>query len=146
MNVSEFLAKTGFRSHGTVANSWDAFKPDGTVLMQLWQAPGQRVKDHANQNAYLRVRCLDALHYADNKQRQAVGYAGRLRAIEAIEAGSRGFAALSAPPSDKHGPGLWAKYADLTRVFPIRAVERADDGNVFAVLGRPVEAAAKSQS
>jgi hypothetical protein len=138
MNVSEFLAKTGFRSHGTVANSWDAFKPNGTVLMQLWQGPGQRVKDHENQDVYLRVQCLDSVHFAENRQRQAVGYAGRLRAIQAIESGVKGFAALSAPPSDKHGPGLWAKHSDLSRVYPIIGTERDQNGNVYALLGKPV--------
>jgi hypothetical protein len=138
MNVSEFLAKTGFRSHGTVVNSWDAFKPDGTVLMQLWQAPGQRKKDHKNQDVYLRVECLNAAHFAENKQRQAVGYAGRLRAIKAIESGTQGYAALSAPPSDKHGPGLWAKHSDLSRVYPIIGIEHDQDGNAFALLGKPV--------
>jgi hypothetical protein len=146
MNVSEFLAKTGFRSHGTVANSWDAFKPDGTVLMQLWQAPGQRVKEHKNPDVYLRVRCLDAIHYAENKQRQVVGYAGRLRAIHSIESGVKGYAALSSPPADKHGPGLWAKHSDLSRVYPILGIEREEDGNVFVALGKPVEAGAMGQA
>ena len=138
MSVTEFLKAIGFRSHGTVANSWDAFRADGTVLMQLWTGPNQRVHTHDIEGAYLRVRCLEAAHYADNSERQAVGYAGRLRAIRAVEEKKQGYAALSSPPGDVHGPGLWAKHANLTRVYPILTTERGATGDVFVILGRPI--------
>lgn len=133
MNLTEFLSSTAFRSHGTVTNSWGAFRPDGSVLMQLWTAPGQRVKDHPIEGTHLRVRCFDAAHNAENQHRQTGGYGGRVGAIEAVLAGTRGFAALSSPPSDKHGPGLWAKDADIGRVCPILAIERNEGGDIFAV-------------
>ena len=142
MNLTEFLDSTGFRSHGTVTNSWDAFRPDGTVLMQLWTAPGQRLKDgHDIAGAYLRVRCFDAAHHAVNEVRQAVGYAGRLRAIHAVEAGVTAYAALSSPPSDKRGPGLWAKHADLGRVYRVLGIERPEGCDIFAILGGPISVA-----
>lgn len=86
--------------------------------------------------AYLRVKCLDAARWKENGQRQAVGYAGRQKSIEAIRGGAKGFAALSAPPSETvHGPGVWARYADLDRVFPVLDLEQAENGNIFTILG-----------
>jgi len=138
MSVTELLKSNGFRSHGTVTNSWDAFREDGTVLMQLWTGPDQRIHNHAIEGAYLRVRCLDALRHSENAQRQAVGYAGRLRAIKALEEKTTGYAALSSPPGDKHGPGLWAKHANLSRVYPVLATEHEPNGDVFVILGKPL--------
>ena len=141
MNIKEFHARHGLKAYGTVANSWDAFGSTGVVLMQLWQAPKQRVREHAIPGAYLRVRCFDAAHSEANGQRQAVGYAGRHKSIEAIKQGAKGFAALSAPPTEvEHGPGVWAKYADLQRVFPILGIESAGNGDIFAILGAGVPA------
>jgi len=140
MNLSEFLAKLGYTSYGTVANSWDAFSESGSVLMQLWHSPGQRIRAHTIPGAYLRVCCFNKLHYEANSQRQTVGYAGRLKAIKAIEGGAAGYAAISAPPTDRHGPGVWAKYANLERVYPILSVEHSPDGDVYAILGTPISA------
>jgi hypothetical protein len=122
MTITEFLKTTGFKPYGSVVNSWDSFNEAGSVLMQLWQAPGQRVRDHALPGAYLRVCCFDAEHHATKGQNQQVGYAGRLQAIAAVEAGAKGYAALSSSPIDKRGPGFWAKYADLKKVYPILSV------------------------
>lgn len=141
MTITEFLRTTGFKPHGSVVNSWDSFNGAGSALMQLWQAPGQRVRDHALPGAYLRVCCFNAEHRSTKGQNQPVGYAGRLRAIAAIEAGAKGYAAISSPPSDKHGTGVWAKYANLTKVYPILSVERSTTSkDVFVVLGRPIAA------
>jgi hypothetical protein len=139
MTITEFLKATGFKPYGSVVNSWDSFNEAGSALMQLWQAPGQRVRNHALPGAYLRVCCFNAEHRSAEGQNQQVGYAGRLRAIAAVEAGARGFAALSSPPNDKRGSGVWAKYADLTRVYPILSIERQRESeDVFVVLGSPV--------
>lgn len=139
MTITEFLKTTGFKPYGSVVNSWDSSSASGSVLMQLWQAPGQRVRDHALPSAYLRVCCFDAEHYSTEGQNHPVGYAGRLQAIAAIEAGAKGYAALSSPPSGQRGPGFWAKYADLKKVYPILSVERPSTcKDVFVVLGSPI--------
>lgn len=80
MNNTEFFATHGFKPHGTVANSWDAFSSDGAVVLLLWGEPNQRVRDHEIAGAYLRVRCFSAEHHAASARQQAVGYAGRLKA------------------------------------------------------------------
>jgi hypothetical protein len=141
LNITEFLSKVGLKSHGTVVNSWDAFGPGGVFFMQLWQGPDQRIRNHPNPSVYLRVRCFDAAKHAENAQRQAVGYAGRLRAIRSIEEGAVGFSAMSLPPGGARGPGVWAKHADLDRVYPILEIERAESGDMFALLGTPVPSA-----
>ena len=107
--------------------------------MQLWQESNQRVRDHAIPGAYLRVRCFHAQGYAETGADRAVGYAGRDKAISALEAGARGYAALSSPPDGKRGSGVWAKYADLSRVYPVLAVERPTaGGDIYVILGTPI--------
>ena len=143
MTITEFLTNVGFKPYGSVVNSWDSFNDVGSVLMQLWQEPGQRVRDHAVPGAYLRVRCFDAMHHANKNH--AVGYAGRLLAIKSLEAGTKGYAALSSPPDGKRGPGVWAKHADLTKVYPVLAVERSGNtDDVFVILGNPIVTSAIS--
>lgn len=139
MTITEFLKTTGFKPYGSVVNSWDSSNASGSILMQLWQAPGQRVHDHAHPGAYLRVCCFDAEHYSTEGHNHPVGYAGRLQAIAAIEAGAKGYAALSSPPNGQRGPGFWARYADLGKVYPILTVERSPTSkDVFVVLGSPI--------
>lgn len=139
MTITEFLTNVGFKPYGSVVNSWDSFNDVGSVLMQLWQEPGQRVRDHAVPGAYLRVRCFDATHYTNDGKSHAVGYAGRLQAIKSLEAGTKGYTALSSPPGGKRGPGVWAKHADLTKVYPVLAVERpGNTADVFVILGNPI--------
>lgn len=134
MTITEFLTNAGFKPYGSVVNSWDSFNDTGSVLMQLWQEPGQRIRDHAVPGAYLRVRYFDAIHHAKEGKNHAVGYAGRLLAIKSLEAGTKGYTALSSPPGGKRGPGVWAKYADLTKVYPVLAVERPDNtADVFVI-------------
>lgn len=141
MTITEFLKTSGFKPYGSVVNSWDSTNTSGSVLMQLWQAPGQRVRDHKLPGAYLRVCCFDSEHYSTEGQRHAVGYAGRLQAIAAIESGVKGYAALSSPPNGQRGPGFWAKYADLNKVYPILSVERPSTSkDVFVILGSPIAA------
>jgi hypothetical protein len=139
MTNTEFLAKAGFKPYGTVQNSWDSFNGAGTVLMQLWQESGQWIRDGAETGVYLRVCCLRAANHDKKGKDQSVGYAGRLRAIEALEGGRRGYAAMSSPPEDNRGPGVWAKHADLKKVYPILAVERSKGSDdIFVILGRPI--------
>lgn len=141
MTVTEFLRSTGFKPYGSVANSWDSINEAGSVLMQLWQAPGQRIREHALPSAYLRVRCFDAESHAIKGDTQRVGYAGRKRSIETLEAGGRGYAVLSAPPTGLRGPSVWAKHADLSRVYPILKVERSETSDdVFVILSTPIAA------
>lgn len=143
MTITEFLNNVGFKPYGSVVNSWDSFNEAGTVLMQLWQEPGQRVRDHAVAGTYLRVRCFDATHYTNEGKNHAVGYAGRLLAIKSLESGMKGYVALSSPPGGKRGPGVWAKYADLNKVYPVLAVERPDNTtDVFVILGSPIPTSA----
>ncbi|GAB3654286.1 hypothetical protein GCM10028813_26420 [Ramlibacter alkalitolerans] len=143
MTVTEFLQSIGFRPYGSVVNSWDSFNEAGSVMMQLWQEPNQRVRDHAIPGAYLRVRCFHAQGYAETGADRPVGYAGRAKAISALEDGAKGYAALSSPPEGKRGAGVWAKYADLSRVYPILAVERtAAAGDIFVILGAPIPVSA----
>ncbi|MDM0118918.1 hypothetical protein [Variovorax arabinosiphilus] len=142
MTITEFLKSIGFKSHGSVVNSWDAFAPSGTVLMQLWSEAGQRVREHANAGAYLRVRCFHAEGFAETGAARAVGYSGRRRAIDAVARGALGYVVLSAPPAGLRGPGVWAKHADLSRAYPVLEVEAADaDGDIYVILGQPVPVA-----
>jgi len=137
MNITQFCKRHGFVHHGTPLNSWDAFHPSGAVLMQLWQAPGQRVQNHALLGAYLRVRCFDKAHYQVRQTEQRTGYNGRERSIAAVEKGAPAYGLMSAPPSDRHGAGEWSKYANLERIFPILGMER-EDGNVYVILATPL--------
>lgn len=146
MNITQFCRRHGFTHHGTPTNSWDAFHASGTILMQLWQAPGQRIRDHALPGAYLRVRCFDQAHYAIRHANQRTGYNGRLRSIDAIERGEKGFALMSAPPSDQHGAGEWSKYANLERIYPILGLERDPGGDIHVILGMPLAATDLSRS
>jgi hypothetical protein len=139
MTVTEFLTRVGFKPYASVVNSWDAFNNAGMVLMQLWQENGQRVHDHAVAGAYLRVHCFDAAHYAQDGKNKVVGYADRQKAITFLKSQGKGYAALSSPPEGKHGAGMWAKYADLSNVYPVLAVERPTDcAEVFVILDRPI--------
>ena len=139
MNLTEFLKRINFKPYASVVNSWDSFNQTGSVLMQLWLEPGQRIQDHAIAGAYLRVCCWNAKSRATHGQNQTVGYKGRQKAIEAIEAGARGYAALSTAPQGQHGPGVWARYCNLERVYPILAIERATESeDIFAILGAPI--------
>jgi hypothetical protein len=138
MNITQFCQRHGFVHHGTPTNSWDSFHPSGAILMQLWQAPGQRIRTHVLPEAYLRVRCFDRAHFEVRQSEQRTGYNGRIKSICAVENGATGFALMSAPPSDRHGAGAWSRHANLERVFPILAIEREDDGDVFAVLASPL--------
>lgn len=140
MNITQFCQRYGFVHHGTPTNSWDSFHASGTILMQLWQAPGQRIRTHVLPKAYLRVRCFDRAHYEQRQTDQRTGYNGRLKSIDAIEKGATGFALMSALPSDQHGAGEWSKHANLERIFPILAVERDDCGDVYVVLASPLAA------
>jgi hypothetical protein len=89
--------------------------------------------------AYLRVCCWNSKSRATRGQNQTVGYNGRRKAIEAVEAGQCGYAALSAAPEEQRGPGVWAKNCDLEKVYPILAIERATDPeDIFAILGAPI--------
>jgi hypothetical protein len=141
MNLTEFLAKIEFTPYGSVVNSWDSFNKEGSVLMQLWAEPGQRVHSHQIEGAYLRVCCWNAAAYARNGDAQVVGYNGRRYAIEEIERGAQGYAALSnVPEESQRRPGSWAKNADLTKVYPILKIERiCDTGDIFAILNTPIQ-------
>lgn len=139
MNVTDFLERIRFKPYSTAVNSWDSWNNSGSVLMQLWTEPGQRVRDHPIVGAYLRVCCWNEQHRLQHGQNQKIGYNGRAKAIRAVEAGAKGYAAMSDAPVAKRGPGAWAKYADLTKVYPILAIERpAASADIFAVLGPPV--------
>jgi hypothetical protein len=146
MNITQFCQRYGFVHYGTPANSWDSFHASGTVLMQLWQAPGQRIRHHVLDNAYLRVRCFDKAHFEARQSEQRIGYNGRHQSICAIERGSAGYALMSTPPSDRHGAGEWSKHADLGRVFPILAIERDDNGDIFAILAPPLSSTILTRS
>ncbi len=68
-----------------------------------------------------------------------VGYNGRAKAIAAIENGAKGYAALSDAPEEKRGAGVWAKNADLSKVYPVLGIEREETtSDIFAILGKPV--------
>ncbi|MGH8616957.1 MAG: hypothetical protein ACREUW_04650 [Burkholderiales bacterium] len=139
MNITSFLAGVGFKPYSSVVNSWDSFDKSGSVLMQLWVDPGQRVRDHPNPYAYLRVRCWNAASHARKGHTQVVGYNGRAKAIAAIENGAKGYAALSDAPEEKRGAGVWAKNADLSKVYPVLGIEREETtSDIFAILGKPV--------
>jgi hypothetical protein len=140
MNITQFCKRYGFVHYGTPTNSWDSFDRSGFVLMQLWQAPGQRIRNSALPGAYLRVRCFDHAHYQEKQADQRVGYNGRLKSIEALEAGKKGFAVMSTPPSEEHGAGEWSRYANLDRVYPILHVEREPNGDAFVILANPLPA------
>ena len=139
MNVTEFLATIGFVPYGSVVNSWDSFNEVGSVLMQLWTESGQRVRDHTVQGAYLRVCCWNSVSHAKYGHNQTVGYNGRDKAIKSIEAGAHGYAALSNAPEEARKAGAWARNADLTKVYPILAIERSNEtDDIFAILGSPI--------
>nr|WP_143029030.1 hypothetical protein [Massilia sp. PDC64] len=138
MNITEFCKRYGFVHYGTPANSWDSFNTAGLVLMQLWQAPGQRIRNSSTPGAYLRVGCFDQKHYQEKQTDQRIGYNGRLKSIEALEAGKTGFVLMSSPPTEEHGSGEWSKYANLDRIFPVLAVEREVSGDVFVILAEPL--------
>ena len=89
----------------------------------------------------MRVRRFDATHFAsDTEGRWAVGYSGRLKAIKLIADGAVGYAAMSSPPNGLRGPGVWAKHADLSKVFPVVEIERpAETDDVFVLLGKPIQ-------
>lgn len=137
MNITELCKRYGFVHYGTPTNSWDSFNVAGSVLMQLWQAPGQRIRNSSITGAYLRVRCFDQKHFEEKQADQRIGYNGRLKSIEALDAGKNGFALMSSPPTEQHGSGEWSKYANLDRIYPILAVERVVGGDVFVILGEP---------
>ena len=139
MTITEFLVKLQFKPYATVANSWDSFNATGSVLMQLWAESGQRVRDHPLAGAYLRVCCWNSANHALYGHKQGAGYNGRQKAIQAIEGGARGYAALSVVPEAKRGPGAWAKNADLSKVYPVLAIELPPGSrDKFAILGRPI--------
>lgn len=139
MNVTEFLTKVGFKPYASVVNSWDSFSDSGSVLMQLWAEPGQRVRGDATPGAYLRVCCWNSASHALHGQNQVVGYNGRTKAIAALESGARGYAALSNAPEIERKAGAWARNADLSKVYPVLAIERPHDSkDIFAILGPPV--------
>jgi hypothetical protein len=139
MNVTEFLAKIRFTPYSTVVNSWDSFNAKGSALMQLWAEPGQRVRNHVLSGAYLRVCCWNSTSHSQHGQNQVVGYNGRKKAIEAIESGARGYAALSNTPEAQRRSGAWARNADLSKVYPVLAIERPTDSkDIFAILGAPI--------
>lgn len=137
MNITQLCKRYGLEHYGNLEDAWDAFGPSGIVLMQLWHGPNQRLREHPLPGAHLRVRCFDRAHH------EAAGdaaYHGRAWSIAAVENGARGYAAMAMPPSQQRGAGAWAKYANLERVFPVLALEREPDGDVYAVLGMPVPA------
>lgn len=142
MNITEFLAKHNLKSYSTPVNAWDAFSPTGLVFMQLWTAPNQWLKDHKNPQARLRVNCYDAAKHQTSAKRQTTGYAGRRKSIEAIKSGATAFAAMSSPPGNARGSGVWAKYADLERVYPVLEIETEKSGDVYVLLGPPQPASA----
>jgi hypothetical protein len=140
MNVTEFLAKARFTPYSSVLNSWDSFNEKGSVLMQLWAEPGQRVRGHSIPGAYLRVCCWNSVAHAKYGQNQTVGYNGRTKAINAIEGGAKGYAALSNAPEGERKPGAWARNADVSKVFPVIAIERPSGSkDIFAILGTPIQ-------
>jgi hypothetical protein len=140
MSIREFLAKHAFVSYSSPVNAWDSFRADGTALMQLWERNGKLVRDASNPALYMRVRCWDSAHFAAKGKSSAVGYAGRRKSIEHIKSGGRAFVIMSAPPdSTKLGPGVWAEHANLERAYPVIAVEHADNGDLYALVGRPVD-------
>jgi hypothetical protein len=137
MNITQLCKRYSLEHYGTLEDAWDAFGPSGIVLMQLWHAPNQRLREHSLPGAQLRVRCFDKTqHDAEG----AEAYHGRSWSIAAVENGAKGYAAMSIAPSQQRGAGAWAKYANLERVFPVLALERDADGDIYAVLGAPVPA------
>lgn len=137
MNITQLCKRYGLEHYGNLEDAWDAFGPSGIVLMQLWHGPNQRLREHPLPGAHLRVLCFDSALHA---QAGADAYQGRAWSIAAVENGARGYAAMSVRPSRQHGAGAWAKYANLERVFPVLALEREANGDIFAVLGLPVPA------
>ncbi len=140
MNIREFLAKHSFKSYSSPVNSWDAFRGDGAALMQLWDRHSSLVRDATKPEQYMRVKCWDVKHFAAEGKNSAVGYAGRRKSLDHVAAGGRAFVVMSAPPpSIKLGPGVWASSANLERAYPVITVEHADNGDIFVIVGRPVE-------
>lgn len=141
MNITQLCKRYGLEHHGSLESAWDAHGPTGIVLMQLWHAPNQKLQDHPLPGAQLRVCCFDGnAPEALDEALEDASRDARLRSIAALERGARGYAAMSIPPTESRGAGAWAKYANLERVFPVLALERAACGSVFAVLGAPVPA------
>ena len=135
MNLTEFLARNRFSPHGSVINTWDSFRADGAVLMQLWEGQLTRLRNPTAPTEYARIRCFESGRHDE----KPIGKAGRLRAIAAIEGGALGLAVISSPPSRQmRGPGVWAKHANLDRAYPIIRAEREHSGDVFVVVGLPV--------
>ncbi|MEH6433697.1 hypothetical protein [Massilia sp. DD77] len=137
MNITQLCKRYGLEHYGNLEDAWDAFGPSGIVLMQLWHAPNQRLREHPLPGAHLRVLCFER---AQHERSGADAYQGRVWSLAAVENGAKAYAAMSVPPSRQRGAGAWAKYANLERVFPVLALEREPDGDVFAVLGLPVPA------
>ena len=138
--IRQFLAKHGFKSYSTPTNSWDSFRKDGTALMQLWASDSAVARDPSQPERYMRVRCWDAQHFGAHGKTSAVGYSGRQKALEHFEAGRRVYVIMSSPPSSMApGPGVWAPHANLERAYPVLTLERAENGDVFVIVGRPVE-------
>lgn len=139
MTITEFLKKYKFIPYGTVRNSWDSFNQNGVSLMQLWRSPGQTIQDNnIKPEAYLRVLIWDVGHFQTNGKSHVVGYNARRRTIGILESGGRGFAVMSSPPDNLRGPGVWAKYANFENVYPVIGIERANTGDIFAILGKPI--------
>jgi len=142
MSITEFLALINFKPYGSVINSWDSFSPTGSVLMQLWADQGRRVRDINKPEVYMRVLCFDSAHYEQtsiNGNNHKVGYSGRLNAISKIERGAKGYTALSSPSGFQRGRGVWARYADFTKVYPILQIEHPENtSDIFALLGKPI--------
>ncbi|WP_426196511.1 hypothetical protein [Massilia sp. DWR3-1-1] len=138
MNITEFCKRYSFVHYGTPTNSWDSFHSNGLILMQLWQAPGQRIRNSSGREKYLRVKCLDQKNYHEKQIEQRVGYNGRFKSIDALAAGKKGFALIASPPTEEHGAGKWSKYANFDRIYPITDVEREVNGDIFVILAEPL--------
>ncbi|MBT2305164.1 hypothetical protein J7E70_32680 [Variovorax paradoxus] len=115
----------------SVVNSWDSFQRPWRRLdaALVGAGPARQV------GAYLRVCCFDKKEFDATGKSVRIGYAGRDRAMKLLEAGAKGFAAISAPPTDAHGPGQWAKYADLEKVYPVLAVEGSAANDTSQITG-----------
>ena len=138
MTLTEFLEDVEFKPYASVVNSWDSFGPDGEVMMQLWDSPCTRVRDPSFPERYLRLRCFDIEHFKANGSNHRVGYNGRTSAIQRIENSARGFAVISTAPNSARGAGIWARYADLTKCYPILTIDREACGDIYVIVGKPV--------
>jgi hypothetical protein len=107
--------------------------------MQLWDNDRTMVRDSSKPDRYMRVRCWSSSHFADEGKRLAVGYNGRRKALESFQSGSKVYVIISVPPSsEKPGPGVWARYANLERAYPVLAVEEDPDRDIYVIVGRPI--------